>query len=339
MPEDSARLLDLIGGNWSTQAIGAAAQLGIADRLAARPARFQDLAREVNCESSSLRRLLGALAALGLVEEDDEHAFHLTPLGEPLRSDSPRSLHAYAVWTARYQWGVWGKLVDCVRTGHSARSQQEGHVAYGHVTADAGTAATFNRAMDEVTSHVAEAVARAPFLAGARHAMDVGGGHGRMLLAILRRHTAMRGTLFDLPHAVPGARGAIADAGLSDRCDAVAGSFFEELPRDADTHVLKSVMHNWDDERCAAILARSREALSSGGRLVVVERLLPDRASDTLEDRLVLRSDLNMLVGLGGRERSLGEFESLLVHAGFALRSCARLPLGYSMLEAGARSP
>lgn len=325
-------LLDLIGGKWSTQAIGVAAQIGLADHLAGAPKSLDALAHATGCDAPSLRRLLRALESLGLCEACDDNAFRMTACGELLRSDSPQSLRSYAVWTAQYQWQTWGRLLDSVRSGESARGAAGGN--YGHVRQDPQAAAIFNRAMEEVSALIARPVALATTFASASVMVDVGGGHGELAIAVLTAHPHLHGIIFDLPHAMDGACANISRSGLAGRCEAIAGSFFESIPPGADLHLMKSVLHNWDDAHCGELLARSREALAPGGRLAIVERLLPERVTGAAIEHLVLRGDLNMLVGLGGRERTLVQFEELLGRAGFHLSAHDAMPFGYCLMEA-----
>jgi hypothetical protein len=164
----------------------------------------------------------------------------------------------------------------------------------------------------------------------------VGGGHGALLAAILRAHPALRGVLFDLPHVAEGARAELEAAGVAGRCEVVAGSFFESVPGGADAYLLKSVLHDWDDERCGAILGGARRAMAEGGRLLVVERVMPERMTACAAHRAVAASDLNMLVATEGRERTEAEYRALLAAAGFARIHCSPLAAGYTLLEAQA---
>ena len=190
---------------------------------------------------------------------------------------------------------LWSGLDESIRHGASVRSLRGIPAGFGHLAADPARADAFNRAMTANTWWVAEAFALLPALQGCRHIVDVGGGHGVLMIALLRQHPSLRGTVFDLEHAAAGARQAIENAGVADRAAFVAGDFFDSVPSDADTYVLKSVLHDWPDERCAAILACCLAAVSSGARLFVVERLANLPLGPTATDRAWARSDLNML--------------------------------------------
>jgi len=332
--DNAAQLLDLIEAKWTTQAIGVAAELAIPDLIAAGTADVTALAKATGCHAASLHRLLRALTSLGLCVENAAGHYALTPLGDLLRSDGEPSLRAWARWGARHHWQPWGELLETVRTGTNANTRGRAKGGYGHIGGDSAKAATFNQAMVEISSLVAAATARAHDFSSARRVADVGGGYGELLCGLLAKHVHLHGVLFDLPHATAGARARIEEAGLSPRCEVVAGSFFDGIPEGCDVHVLKSIVHNWDDERSVVILEACRRALPAHGRLLLVERVMPERLTGDSHERRVVRSDLNMLVNHAGRERTQAEFEALLALSGFAARRFQPLAVGFSLVEA-----
>lgn len=331
--DEAAHLLAMVNANWMTQAIGVAAHLGLADALAERPAQASDLAARTGCDADALERLLRGLASLGVCAQAPDGRYALTSMGALLRRDAMPSIRSWAIYTALHSWSLWGRLADCVRTGQSARKLASGGEGYAHLDADPATAAVFNRAMEEVTHLVAGAVAREGRFEGAHQVVDVGGGHGEMLAVILAKHPHLQGMVCDLPHAAAGARRLLADAGLEARASFVAASFFESIPAGADTYVMKSIVHNWDDERSVAILRRVREAAPAGARVLLVERVLPERLDGSEVERATLRSDINMLVGLGGRERTEAQMAGLLAQAGFTVRRCVPVGFAFSVIE------
>lgn len=331
--EDAAKLLDLIDGKWTTQAVGAAAELGIADLLAAGPLGLDALAYATGCEPTALRRLLRALETLGVCRKRDDGDYELGTLGTLLKSEGTPSLRSWALWSARYHWAPWGQLAQCVRSGESARGKVAGGHGYAPADADPAAPSIFNQAMVDLTRLIAEPVARACDFSAASRVVDVGGGHGELLFAILAAHPHIEGVLFDLPHAIQDARSRIAAKGLAARCVALAGSFFESVPGGCDAYVLKSVLHNWDDGHCALILEQCRRAMPAGARVLLVERVMPRSVTGAASDRLLARSDLNMLVGLGGRERTQEEFRGLLEASGFEARGCVPIGFGFSVIE------
>jgi hypothetical protein len=333
---EAAVLLEAINASWTTQTIAAAVDLRIPDLLGDAPLECDALARAAGCDAPSLRRLLAALASLSLVTRDGSGRFALTPRGALLRSDVPGSLAAWALFCGTRAWRNWAHLADSVRSGSSATRGSGGSDDFSRLDADALAADLFHRAMTNLTRPVAAAFAASVDLGGDLRVVDVGGGYGQLITALLLAHPRVRGVLFDLPHAIKPAAALIAHLGLSSRCELVGGTFFDVLPGGADVYLLKSVLHNWDDEHCARILRRCHQAMASrpGARLFVIERLTPERFAATPRDRAIARSDLNMLVSLGGRERSEREYGGLL--AGAALHAtCIRgLANEYGVIEA-----
>jgi orsellinic acid C2-O-methyltransferase len=329
----AARLLELVGANWTTQAIGAAVTLGIVDALAQAPSDIPALARRTDCDAAALQRLLRGLAAIGICEvrADGRHA--LTATGDLLRKDVPGSVREWALWCSGPQWTLWGDLARSVRTGRSARERAGGAPGYAHLDHDGQAAATFHGAMAGLSGRIGRLLAAAADWRPGERVVDVGGGYGELLCEILAAQPTLQGVLFDLPHAIRGVAERLAAKGLAQRCAVVSGSFFDEVPAGADTYLLKSILHNWDDADALRILRQCRAAMNEGARLRIVERVLPDRPRGSRRDRAILRSDLNMLVSLGGRERTRREFAQLAKHAGFGAPRRMATALDYSLLE------
>ena len=327
-----ARLLSLIDAAWTTQAIHAACALRLPDILAGRALEAGRAADEAGADADSVRRLLRSLVTLGLCHEDEAGHFALTAEGALLIEHAPGSLSAWARMSGVRLWRNWAELTESVRSGRSARLRRHGADDFGELRGQ--EAEVFNAAMAALTAPVAEAAARELDWSGVRLAVDVGGGCGAMLAAILGRHPSMEGIVFDLPHAAASAAAHLGSAGVAGRVRFVAGSFFDPLPAGGDVYLLKSVLHNWDDAAARRILQRCAAALAPGASVRLVERVLPDRlvAGDVHRD--LVRSDLNMLVGCGGRERSESEFASLVAAAGMRLREVRPLAGGFSALLA-----
>jgi hypothetical protein len=332
-PEAARRLFELINASWTTQAVHAAVELDLPDLLAAGPQRAESLARASACDPDALARLLRALAALDLCRERDG-AYELTPTGALLRSDAPVSLRAWAIQAGRHLWPAWGRLAESVRTGASERKRTTGSDTFDDFDRERETAAVFNRAMAEITRLIAHEVARAVDFSRVARVVDVGGGYGELLATVLAVHPPLQGVLFDLPHAIDGAGAFLAAAGVAGRCELVAGSFFESVPGGADAYLLKSVLHDWEDERCARILQNCRRAAHARSRLVLVERVMAERVMPGPRDRAIARADLNMLVARAGRERSESGYRELLAGAGFRIERIRPVPLEFSVIEA-----
>ncbi len=336
----ATRLVRDIVVGWRCQAIHAAVQVGIADCLADGARTAADAANTLDCHPGALERLLRALCVLGVVAETRGGRYRLTSAGRLLCSDSGdagTSLRPLVQWWGGPLWPMWGELAYSVRTGLSAREKLTGDARYDHLARSEDTARIFHGAQHAMTALVLDDVARWPGWSGARTVVDVGGGHGQLALAMLERHRDLDGTVFDLPHARTGALQCIAAAGLQRRCRFEGGSFFERVPADADRYLLKSILHNWDDHDCAQLLATVRAAMPRHARLLVVERVLPRKLRRTARDEAAVRTDLNMLAGLGGRERSFDEYRSLLGAAGLEAETVAPLGFEFSLVEARPR--
>ena len=328
------RLLQMVNASWMTQAIAVAVQLRLPELLADGPVPAGQLARSIDCDLPSLLRLLRALTSLELMAEDPEGAFGLTELGRQLRPDVDGSLAAWATLCGTRLWTNWSRLLDSVRTGLSARQLADGVNGFEHLDDDPEAARLFNRAMVDLTRPIAKAAVAAVDFTGVRKVVDVGGGAGALLATILAAHPGMRGVLFDLAHARGMAAEVIAAAGVFDRCELATGSFFDEIPPGADAYLLKSVLHDWDDERCATILVNCRNAMPRNARLFVFERMMPRSLSSSAVDRQCARSDLNMLVGPGGRERTEAAYRAMLQAAGLKTVRVEPLTDGFGVMEA-----
>lgn len=329
-----ARLRELIDANWTTQAIAVAVQLQLPDMLIDAPRSIETLAGQASCHPPSLLRLLRALASIGIVTQQPDGCFALTDIGRLLGAHAPGSMAAWAQLSGTSSWAAWSQLLSCVQTGHSVRKQTTGADGFEHLQHDADAALLFNRAMVGVSQPVAAALASEVDFTGVAHVVDVGGGRGTLLAALLRAHPRMQGTLFDMAHAVDAARAHLAEAGVLERCQVVGGDFFEAVPAGADAYLLKTVLHDWNDERCVVILACCAQALPASGRVLVVERLMPARYAVTAHDQGIARGDLNMLVEQNGRERTLDEYRALLADAGLVLEESMSLTVGFSVLRA-----
>lgn len=312
----ASRLLERINASWMTQALCVAAELRLADLIGGGMTTARQLAVATGCDRGSLARLLRALASLEIVRERSDQSYALTPMGRMLRADTPQSLRSWAIWWGRHQWGEWEELRYSVRTGASARAMLAGRADGVYQDADPQLTKVFHRAMSELTRVVAIEVLRQVDFSNVRSITDIGGGRGDLLAAILRAHPDAQGTLLDLPNALADAHTVMARNGVEHRCRLAGGDFFSSIPAGADVYLLKSVLHNWENDRCRLLLSNCRAAMSASARLIVIERVLPQRMRGSARDRAAARSDLNMLVGIGGRERNEREIDDLLRSAG-----------------------
>lgn len=304
----------LIMGVRTSQLVYAAAKLGIADVLKSGPKTSVELARETDSNAGALRRMLRGLVTIDLLAELENGEFAITPLGEYLRRDVPGSMHGWAIISGELHHPSWGGVLHSVRTGRPALEDVVGMSVWQYVDENAELRDHLNRELARRTESIAAAVLDAYDFSPVRRVVDVGGGDGAMIAAVLSAVPHMTGILFDTPRGSNGARGLLERMGVRERCEIVHGDFFVCVPTGADAYILKDVIHDWDDDRAGAILARCRQAMSREARLLLVEMVMPER---TEQAPIAVQLDLQMLVVTGGRERSQAEHRGLLGRAGF----------------------
>lgn len=321
-------MMDLISAHRVTAVIHVAAKLGLADLLTDGARTAADLARLTDSHERSLLRLMRALSALGICTEASDGSFGLTELGSYLAGKSERSLKAWALFEGDMLRASWGQMVESIRTGKTSAEVAGGSSERFEEMArtDQAAAALFNEAMVSATRMQITALLAAYDFSGISTLMDVGGGLGELISAILRKYLLMQGIVFDLPHCEEAAVKNLAASGVADRCKFIGGSFFEAVPAGADTIIMKSIIHDWNDERCEQILRNCHRSLKPGARLLVVDRIMPTRLEATPDHLAVALSDLNMLRGPGGCERTEDEHYELLAKAGF--RMTRVVPIG-----------
>jgi hypothetical protein len=324
------RLSRMITSLWIPQALAAAAEIGLPDALKPAPLSAADLAARLGTHPDATERLCQALVFLEVLKEQGS-ALALTELGRALTDDAATSRRAWArLMGGETVWSQWGKLAECVRSGRPAALGEP----FSALERDPSAAAIFHQAMAEMTRDVAPAICDALELAGVRKVVDVGGGHGALLCAVLERAPGARGAVYDLPGAQGGALSLFARRGLAARTQYVAGDVFAAPPPPADLYLLKSVIHDWDDARSRTILQRCREAMADDARLCVIEAPVP-----AMRDRGVLGyftafSDLNMLVVAGGRERSEAQYRALIESCGLRVAAVRRTRGLFQVFEA-----
>ncbi len=333
-PERS--LLELIVGYWNTQALRIAARLGIADLLAERRLNGAQLAAATGSDPHSLRRLLNFLRGIRVLEGDNTAGYALTELGRLLRRDAEGSMHDLAILYGEEFYQAWGTVLDNVQTGEYAFAKVFGTDMFGYFAANPETGRRFDRAMIAGRAFLSQ-VPQVHDFSRARVVVDVAGGSGALLAAILRKHPGARGVLFDRPAVVETARTLLASQGLEGRCDLRTGDFFESVPAGGDVYLLGRILHDWEDEECLALLANCHAAMPPGAELIVVERVLPEDDEPVDGRSLALAYDLHMMAVAGGGERSESEYRSLLSRSGFELRASHELPLDVRALVATRR--
>lgn len=329
---DRERVSALITGCWTTQAIHAAVKLGVFDALATEPLSSSDVASRLGTHRRSTFRLLRALANLSLVRHVENDRFEITDDGRLLASDAPESLSVVARHWGGRTWASLGQLESSVLTG--APYRDSGKEGFFSMKDKPELAAVFNASMASQTLQVAEAIVEAYDFAGAREIVDLGGGYGALLAVALKKHPALIGVSADLAYMERAALDYLAKAGVGDRARYVPTDFFESVVPGADVYLLKFIIHDWEDEESIAILSNTAKAAGSKGKVVVVERIAPDRAAPDPSQTAVLRGDLQMLASTGGVERTEAEYDALFAASGLRRTRTIRTKSPFSLLEA-----
>ena len=329
-PSTDERMIRLLTGMWAMQAASTAARLGIPDALAPGPKTPDEVAERVGAHPGAVKRLLRGLASVGILTVSGAGRYALSDVGERLRSDRPDSLRDMFIAEAdTVHWRSWERLDDAVRTGEPRPSAVFGASAFDYYGQHPAEGEQFGRAMESMSRFVAGAVLEAYDFGGVKTLMDVGGGNGSLALAILGKHTRLSGIVFDLPYIESAARENLRASGAGDRCRFEPGSFFDRVPGGADLHVLKFILHDWNDDESVRLLKSCRAAMPAGGRLLVIEQLVPEE----IQPGMVHLMDLNMLVMTGGLERTATEYGSLLARAGFRVTRVIPTPSPFSLIE------
>ena len=336
-PSNVAALLQMMGGYRVTQAIYVAVKLGIPDLLRDGPKRCSELAQSSGADPLALYRLLRALASLGILAEtsegtggEEEGRFELTPLGEPLQSGAADSVRATTLmWGDELHWGPWGALLYSVKTGKPAFDHLFGMGIFEFVYQNSETADILGEAMTGGSGALAAQVLQAYDFSGIGKIVDIGGGHGSLITAVLKAHPHMQGVLFDLPIVIEGARARFEVSGVADRCELAEGSFFESIPEGGDAYIFSRVIHDWDDKRALAILKNCRRAMGDDAKILLVERAMLSGVKETTQSF----GDLNLLVMNGSLERTESDFRDLFRQAGLRLSGVIPTESQLSIIE------
>jgi len=314
----------MIGGFRVSQMIRTAALLKICDRLASGPRDSADLAAEVHADPGLLHRLMRVLVGVGVLEEGADGRFSNTEMGELLRTDVPSSAAGMAAGLLQdHSWKAWAQLPRGVVEGSIPHLLGNGASFWEVLARDPETSARFNAQMVSQTTVFVPQLLEAFDFSRCRSVIDVGGGNGALIAAILSAHPDLRGVLFDLDTGLAGAGELVRRRGVADRCTTVAGDFFESVPAGADAYLLRFVLHDWDDEHAARILRTVRPAMTPGSQLIVIDHLLPARADTSPDSRASLIIDMHMYVLFGARERTEREMRKMLEAAGFEVERIA----------------
>ncbi len=326
----TAELMRMVNGYQISAALSVAVELGIPDLIGDTEVSTVELAAAAGADERALYRLLRALASVGVLREHPGRRFTLGQAGQVLRTDVPGSLAGWVRHVgAPYYWNTWANLLHSVRTGENAFKALYGTDVWSYRAERPRENELFNAAMKALTGAQTMALLSTYDFARFGTIADVGGGTGALLGAILNRCPHSKGILFDLEHVVAGASEELEHAGVAGRCAIVAGSFFETVPPGADAYVMKSILHDYTDDRATEILRNCRKAASSGVMLLVIERVV----GPPNEDPQTKFSDLNMLVAPDGRERTEAEWRELFSAGGFRLERAIPTPSGFRVIE------
>jgi hypothetical protein len=322
-------MLQMLNGPHVAGALACLARLSVPDLIEAGPKSADELAGQIGAQPQALYRLMRATASVGVLSEGADGKFSQTPLSRVLTRDARPSLRSFAImggteWHAR----GWAELEYSVRTGKPTLQKIYGKPAFELFRENPDMAEIFNGAMTEISMMDSPAVAAAYSFDGIHSLTDVAGGHGLLLATILERNPGMKGTLYETPAVIEGAKSGPLRPML-DRCALVAGDMFASVPAGVDAYIMKHIIHDWPDEVCIKILKSCRAGVNPGGKLLVVDDvILP--GNDFAPGKFV---DLQMLLFPGGMERSEQQFRVLLAASGWRLTRIVPTAAGISIVE------
>ncbi len=314
----SVAMFQMVRGFWVSRAIYVAAQLGLADLLKNGPKSSEQLAQATAMHPPSIYRLMRVLASVGVFAQDEQGRFGLTPVGTTLQTDVPGSLRAWILLQLGEQrYRVGGAVLHTMRTGEIAFNHVFGMGYWEYVAQHFEDAKIFDDAMANLIRLNHAAVLSSYSFSTIDKIVDVGGGDGSLIVALLQANPKMNGVLFDLPHVTEKAKKRLADADLAGRCEIVGGDVFASVPAGGDVYILSQVMNGFDDDRALAILKNCHGAMPHNAKLLLVQRVLPDRMEPSIAVQALVLSDFNMMMMNGGRERTETEYRTLMAAAGF----------------------
>jgi hypothetical protein len=328
-PPAHVGIFQLMNGAHVAGAVSCLAQLGIPDLVEAAPKSSEELAKQIGADPQALYRLMRATASVGVLSEGPDGKFSQTPMSTILRSNATPSLRAFAIMGGR-EWHArgWSRLEYCVRTGKQALDNIYGAHVFDFLKQNPAEGQIFNDAMTEISMIDSPAVAEAYNFDGIRSIADVGGGHGLLLATIMNRNPNLRGTLYDMPHVVEGAKNGPLKP-LLDRCTLASGDMFSSVPEGVDAYIMKHIIHDWPDERCLQILKACRKGVNPGGRLLVVDTVIQP-GNDFSPGKFL---DLQMLIFPSGCERTEKQFRDLFAAAGWQLTRIIPTAVSDSIVE------
>lgn len=330
VPPADAILMQMLFGALMQRSICVAAKLGIADLLAEKPQTADELAAKTETHAPSLYRVLRTLASAGVFAETADQKFELTPIAGLLREGAPNSKRDFAVMMDEdWIWQAWGALMYSVKTGGVAHEKVQGMSSFEFFAQNKEAGKVFNHAMTNLSLTVIPAIVEAYEFSGIGKLVDIAGGHGLLLARILKANSQVHGILFDLPFVIEGASELLEKEGVRHRVELASGDFFQSVPAGADAYMMKHIIHDWDDEHSIKILRNIRSAMNEGGKVLIIEMVVPEGNEPSPSKAL----DLLMLVMEGGKERTKDEYKKLLETSGFRLSRIVPTKSPYSVIE------
>lgn len=325
------QMLQMMSGLWVSRGIYVAAKLGVSDHLTDGPRTAEEIAAATGTDADSLYRILRMLAMVGIYREERGRTFSLTPLSETLLTDLVGSLRGAAIAEmGEVHYAAWGNIMQSVKTGEIAFDSHFGKNIWEYFETDPEKADNFNRYMAASSELLNEAISTKYDFSGFQSLVDVGGGLGGMIAAILAKNPHLTGTIFDSPSVVAQSRDFIASRGLTNRCEAVGGDFFESVPAGGDIYSMRWILHDWEDSKSITILENIRKVLPENGKLLLAEAVVPASG----EPHFSKFFDLIMLTMTGGRERTEAEWRELLAKAGYRIERIIPTESFLSIIEA-----
>ncbi len=326
-----AVLPQMVLGGLMQKSVWTAAKLGVADLLAEKPRTAEELAAATDTHAPSLYRVLRFLAMAGVFVENSDGKFELTPIAELLRSDAVNSMCDYAIMMGEdWIWQAYGELMYSVKTGGVAHEKVQGMSSFEFFAQNEEVGKIFNRAMTNLSLLSAPAIVEAYDFSGIGKLVDIAGGHGLLLAAILKANPHLQGVLFDLPFVIEGASELLESEGVAARTEKVSGDFFESVPAGADAYLMKHIIHDWNDEQSVKILENIRRAMNDDAKVLIAEMVVP-RGNEPSPAKAL---DLVMLTIEGGKERTEKEYRELLEAAGLRLTRVIPTRSPYNIVEA-----
>jgi hypothetical protein len=318
-------------GYWVSRLVYVAAKLRLADLLRGRSRTVEELASAADVQPDALYRLLRALASVGIFAETKGRRFKLTPLAATLQTGVSNSMHAWALMiNENWAWDSWKELFHGVKTGEIPFLKAHGMPIFQYLGTHPEDLEVFGESMSSISRTENPAIAAAYKFPQCRTLVDVGGGHGSLLAAILKANPKLKGVLFDQGAVIARAENDqyVTAKGIAQRCRLESGSFFEEVPKGGDAYIMKYILHDWNDEECVKILSNCRDAMNEKGKVLVVDNVVSP-GNDPGWGKLL---DIQMLI-IGGRERTKDEFAALFAAAGLKLTRIVPTKCPLSIVE------